>query len=145
MFQLRFKEGNGICRTEKTERYRLSEHPTTVSLLHQLLPKGIVSSFLLALIFPEQLRRLFTKSRLKINIRRRVSHSHFNACSTIYRPLINLLVRTAPCLGELHHRTDPDRPPFQTRLSWQSLSAGNLWTCFYSAMSKDSTGYYKTS
>ena len=145
MFQLRFKEGNGICRTEKTECYGLSEHPTTVSLLHQLLPKGIVSSFLLASIFSEPSHRLFIKSRPRTNIQKRASHSHSNVCSTIYRPLINLLVRTVPCLDEPHHRTDPDGPPSQTQLNWQSLSAGNLWTCFYSAMSKDSTGYYKTS
>lgn len=43
--QLRFKEGNRICWTEKPGPYGPYEYHTAVSLLHQLLPKGTKSSF----------------------------------------------------------------------------------------------------
>ena len=41
-FQLRFEEGNGLRRTEKPGRHVLYELPAAVSLLHPLLPEGMV-------------------------------------------------------------------------------------------------------
>lgn len=92
--QLRFKEGNWVRRIEKPGRYRAHQYHAAVPLLHQLLPKGIGSSFPLVLTFSEPSPRLFTKSRQNISVQRRVFHWHFNASSTIYRPLINPLVCT---------------------------------------------------
>ena len=115
-FQLRLKEGYWIRRTEKPGRYRLYEHRAAVSLLHQLLPKGIGSISLPGSTFSEQLLRLFIKSRQRISNQQRAPHLHFSACSTTYRPPINPFVRTAPNLDELDHRTDRS-PSHQVQLS----------------------------
>ena len=143
-FQLRFKEGNRICRTEKPRCYRLHARHPTVSVLHQLFPKGIGSSSLLASTFFDPLSRLFSKSQWKIGARWRASRWRFNACSTTCRPPIDPLVRLAFRPDKADHQTDSP-PPRQAQPSFQSLSVGSLLTRFYSTMSKNSRGYYKTS